>query len=212
MTGADQLGQYCVPRQLSRCGLFHRRGARIRPTGWPSRFVDRRLRVAVRGSFRTSAGRPHRRFGASEAPASRGDSGVSFGTSSLRISPGRIYSGVFPGVRRITGRVSRSHADYRRDTVRDWPLRVFGPPQCAGRPHVHRVDVQRGQSDLGRAGQIRCASRAAGPNRWSSKRAGFAVFIITVAAAEIALGLGIVFAMYRNTESVDLTEATELRN
>ena len=40
----------------------------------------------------------------------------------------------------------------------------------------------------------------------------FAVFIITVAAAEIALGLGIVFAMYRNTESVDLTEATELRN
>ncbi|PKB72710.1 MAG: NADH-quinone oxidoreductase subunit K [SAR202 cluster bacterium Io17-Chloro-G7] len=40
----------------------------------------------------------------------------------------------------------------------------------------------------------------------------FAVFIITVAAAEIALGLGIVFAMYRNTESVDLTEVAELRN
>ena len=40
----------------------------------------------------------------------------------------------------------------------------------------------------------------------------FAVFIITVAAAEIALGLGIVFAMYRTNESVDLTEATQLRN
>jgi NADH:ubiquinone oxidoreductase subunit K len=40
----------------------------------------------------------------------------------------------------------------------------------------------------------------------------FAVFIITVAAAEIALGLGIVFAMYRNSESVDLTETAELRN
>ena len=40
----------------------------------------------------------------------------------------------------------------------------------------------------------------------------FAVFIITVAAAEIALGLGIVFAMYRSTETVDLTEATQLRN
>ncbi len=40
----------------------------------------------------------------------------------------------------------------------------------------------------------------------------FAVFIITVAAAEIALGLGIVFAMYRNTDSVDLTEASEMRN
>ena len=40
----------------------------------------------------------------------------------------------------------------------------------------------------------------------------FAVFVITVAAAEISLGLGIVFAMYRTNESVDLTEATELKN
>ena len=40
----------------------------------------------------------------------------------------------------------------------------------------------------------------------------FAVFIITVAAAEIALGIGIVFAMYRNTETIDLTEATQLRH
>ena len=40
----------------------------------------------------------------------------------------------------------------------------------------------------------------------------FAVFVITVAAAEIALGLGIVLAMYRNTESVDLAQATQLRN
>ncbi len=40
----------------------------------------------------------------------------------------------------------------------------------------------------------------------------FAIFIIAVAAAEIALGLGIVFAMYRNTESVELPEATSLRN
>ena len=39
----------------------------------------------------------------------------------------------------------------------------------------------------------------------------FAVFIITVAAAEIALGLGIVFAMYRTTGTVDLTEATGMR-
>jgi NADH:ubiquinone oxidoreductase subunit K len=40
----------------------------------------------------------------------------------------------------------------------------------------------------------------------------FVVFIITVAAAEIALGLGIVFALYRSTETVDLTEATQLRH
>ena len=41
---------------------------------------------------------------------------------------------------------------------------------------------------------------------------GFAVFLIAVAAAEIALGLGIVFAMYRTNGSVDLTEASEMRN
>ena len=40
----------------------------------------------------------------------------------------------------------------------------------------------------------------------------FAVFIITVAAAEIALGIGIVIAMYRNTETVDLTAANQLHN
>ena len=40
----------------------------------------------------------------------------------------------------------------------------------------------------------------------------FAIFIITVAAAEIALGLGIVFAMYRTSGSVDLTEATQMRH
>ena len=40
----------------------------------------------------------------------------------------------------------------------------------------------------------------------------FAVFVITVAAAEIALGLGIVFAMYRTSGTIDLSEATQLRN
>ena len=40
----------------------------------------------------------------------------------------------------------------------------------------------------------------------------FAVFIITVAAAEIALGLGIVFAVFRNNESVDLTDAARMRH
>ena len=39
----------------------------------------------------------------------------------------------------------------------------------------------------------------------------FAVFVITVAAAEIALGLGIVFALFRTNESVDLTDAATLR-
>ena len=39
----------------------------------------------------------------------------------------------------------------------------------------------------------------------------FAIFIITVAAAEIALGLGIVIALYRNQETVDVSEANVLR-
>lgn len=34
----------------------------------------------------------------------------------------------------------------------------------------------------------------------------FAVFIITVAAAEVALGLGIVMALFRNRETVDVSQ------
>ncbi len=39
----------------------------------------------------------------------------------------------------------------------------------------------------------------------------FVIFIITVSAAEIALGLGIVIALYRNRETVDLSEVSLLR-
>ena len=39
----------------------------------------------------------------------------------------------------------------------------------------------------------------------------FAIFIITVAAAEVALGLGIVIAMYQNRETVDVTQANLMR-
>ena len=39
----------------------------------------------------------------------------------------------------------------------------------------------------------------------------FAMFVIAVAAAEIALGLGIVIAMYRNQQTVDLTQASVMR-
>ncbi len=39
----------------------------------------------------------------------------------------------------------------------------------------------------------------------------FAVFIIAVAAAEIALGLAIVIAIYRNRETVFVTDANQLR-
>ena len=40
----------------------------------------------------------------------------------------------------------------------------------------------------------------------------FAVFIITVAAAEVALGVAIVIAMYRNRETVFVTDATLMRH
>ena len=39
----------------------------------------------------------------------------------------------------------------------------------------------------------------------------FAIFIITIAAAEVALGLGIVIAMYRNRETLDVTQANLMR-
>ena len=39
----------------------------------------------------------------------------------------------------------------------------------------------------------------------------FAIFIIAVAAAEVTLGLGIVIALYRNRETVDLSEANLMK-
>lgn len=40
----------------------------------------------------------------------------------------------------------------------------------------------------------------------------FAVFVIVVAAAEVALGLALVIAMVRTKDSVDVSEASLLRN
>ena len=40
----------------------------------------------------------------------------------------------------------------------------------------------------------------------------FAVFIITVAAAEVALGVAIVMAIYRNRQTVFVTDANQMRN
>jgi NADH-quinone oxidoreductase subunit K len=39
----------------------------------------------------------------------------------------------------------------------------------------------------------------------------FAIFIVAVAAAEAAVGLGIILAFYRNKETVDLDEMNMLR-
>ncbi|MBI2871989.1 MAG: NADH-quinone oxidoreductase subunit NuoK [Chloroflexi bacterium] len=39
----------------------------------------------------------------------------------------------------------------------------------------------------------------------------FAAFIITVAAAEVAVGLAIVLALYRSRETVDITDASSMK-
>ena len=39
----------------------------------------------------------------------------------------------------------------------------------------------------------------------------FALFVIAIAAAEVGVGLAIVLLIYRNRQSVDLTEATLMR-
>lgn len=39
----------------------------------------------------------------------------------------------------------------------------------------------------------------------------FALFVITIAAAEVGLGLAIVLLLYRNRDSVQVDDATELR-
>ena len=40
----------------------------------------------------------------------------------------------------------------------------------------------------------------------------FSLFILTVAAGEAALAFALVFAMYRATESVEITDAAEMKN
>ncbi len=40
----------------------------------------------------------------------------------------------------------------------------------------------------------------------------FAIFIISVAAAEAALAFALVFAMYRAAESIEITDASDMKN
>ena len=40
----------------------------------------------------------------------------------------------------------------------------------------------------------------------------FAIFIVTVAAAEVALGVALVIAIYRNRETVFVTDANQMRH
>ena len=39
----------------------------------------------------------------------------------------------------------------------------------------------------------------------------FALFVMALAAAEVALGIGIILVLYRNFEDIDVTEASTMR-
>ena len=84
---------------------------------------------------------------------------------------------------------------------------------------VPGIDVQRGEHNGGGAVALRRAGRGwratlrGRLTRWrSSLLTGqvFAIFIITVAAAEVALGLAIVIAIYRSRQSVFVTDANQM--
>ena len=47
--------------------------------------------------------------------------------------------------------------------------------------------------------------------RWSLEGQAFATFIIVVAAAEVALGLALIIALFRNRDTTDVTEVSLLR-
>ncbi len=63
------------------------------------------------------------------------------------------------------------------------PASLYGRPSSGGDPMVHLLLT----------GQV------------------FAIFIITIAAAEVALGLAIVIAIYRSRSTVLVTDATQMR-
>ena len=72
-----------------------------------------------------------------------------------------------------------------------------------------RIAVDPAGAEAEVANAIMAEGAALGETVLSSLLTGhiFAVFIITIAAAEVALGLGIVIAMYRNRSTVDVTQA-----
>jgi len=49
-------------------------------------------------------------------------------------------------------------------------------------------------------------------NQWGNLTGQtFALFTIALAAAEVAVGLGIILVLYRNFDGIDVTEATTMR-
>ena len=74
-------------------------------------------------------------------------------------------------------------------------------------PHRMAIDPAGAEAEIANA--LANEAVTLGETALSSLLTGqiFAVFVITIAAAEVALGLGIVIAMYRNRSTVDVTQA-----
>ena len=81
-------------------------------------------------------------------------------------------------------------------------LRRAGAQERGARAHEHRAHAQRGEHQPRRV--LRVPPRAVAGQV-------FALFVITIAAAEVGIGLAIVLLIYRNAHSVDLDEADQLK-
>ena len=79
---------------------------------------------------------------------------------------------------------------------------VLGAEERGARAHEHRADAQRGEHQPRRVLRV--------PPRRSAGQV-FALFVITIAAAEVGVGLAIVLLIYRNAHSVDLDEVDQLK-
>ena len=76
---------------------------------------------------------------------------------------------------------------------------VIARRNARARAHVDRADPQRREHQ---PGGLRGHATATSPGHV------FTLFVITVAAAEVGVGLAIVLLIYRNRKSVDLDDVT----
>ncbi len=82
-----------------------------------------------------------------------------------------------------------------------------GPAERGRRPHGRRADAQCGQHQSDRLLALRRGSRR---QRQLTGQL-FAIFVITVAAAEAAVGLALIIAIYRQRSTVNVEEIDTMK-
>ena len=90
--------------------------------------------------------------------------------------------------------ISNLYADTQRASVRHRGGRRAAAAQRDHHVHVHRADAQRREPD----------ARRVLDDRWASTARSFVFFVMAVAAAEAAVGLAIIIAIFRHYELVDV--------